>query len=277
MSSFQENHFRNSDGLNLFYRWYDAGRQAKTLVMLHGQGEHGGRYEKFLEPLKDLGISLAVLDFRGNGRSEGIDCYVDSFENHLEDVTQFAAHLKATHGIPEQFMLYGNSMGGLVAVHWALRHGRHLKALILSSPCLGLNLHGWIVNFNGLLNMWIPKYHYKNPIYPPYLTHDPDERKKYEADPLIRRKISVRLLHEMLVYGNKLKHLKHVELPCPLFILMAGIERVVDARQTERFFEKVKAPRKELAVFDNFYHEIFNELGQQEAFNTLKTYLSSIS
>ena len=267
--------FSTFDSLKLFYRFYAARKPAGTLVILHGHGEHSGRYEKFSEQLKGQNLSLAAFDYRGHGQSEGIESHVNDFEEYFKDVSAFVDFIKAQYGVQNKIFLFGNSMGGLIATHWALRFPEQIQALILSSPCFGIPHQKWIQPFNHFLNLGIPGFQYRNPIYPPYLTHDQREVEKYKSDKLIRRKISIRLLEELLRYATQLEGKKNFNLPFPLFILMAGKEKIVDPAKTRRFYEKVSAPHKELTILPGFYHEVFNETGQDQAFSALNGYLTS--
>jgi alpha-beta hydrolase superfamily lysophospholipase len=266
--------FLSGEKTKLFYRCYCPRDCRARLVILHGHGEHSGRYLKFFERLAPLQCMIAVMDFRGQGRSEGRHGHIDSFEHLLTDVSAFFNFLDERFGFHEKSALFGHSFGGLVALHWALRNSGKLCKVILSAPCLGLRLPGVLVSFNRFLDSVAPRFIYRNPVFPPFLTHDPQEIKRYKTDPLIRRKISVRLVSEMLSYGAKLEAMTEVEFPFPLYMLLAGDERIVDGTKSLMFYEKVRASQKHLEIFPGYYHEIFNEVGQEKVFETLRGMLS---
>ena len=272
MKSF-EGQFSSDPGVPLFYRYYQEPAASKTLVILHGHGEHSGRYEKFSRFLQGQSVSIATYDARGYGRSGGKEVYVDSFEDFLTDLTAFIGFLEKTFEVKGKVHLLGHSLGGLMACHWALRYPEKISALFLSSPCLGLRLPQPIVGFNALLNKFLPGLIFCNPVYPPYLTHSAEELAAYKADPLIRRKISVRLLNEMLLYMTKLEAVQRVTFPFPVYGMAAGLEKVVSLDRTSSFFNRLEAPYKELRIFENFYHEIFNEQDQERVFDFLKACL----
>ena len=272
----EQGYFKADDGVKLFYRFHRHSQERAVMVIVHGHGEHSGRYEKFSRIFQDLPISLALYDARGTGRSEGSEVYVSSFQQFVSDLTVFRNFLRDQFGVRRRIVLLGHSLGGLVSVYWAMGPGREeIDAMILSSPCLGLNLPPALICFNSMLNRFVPGFIYKNPVYPPHLSHNPEEIELYKQDPYIKRKISVRLLSEMITYGRKLSDIPEFQFPFPLYILMAGMEKVVDKTKTRIFFERIKAPRKELFEFEGFYHEIFNELGQEKVFDTLKTCLDA--
>ncbi len=268
--------FPGFDQKKLFYRFWDQGEASDLLVILHGHGEHSGRYEKFFRHLQNENLSLAVYDFRGHGQSEGPSVDIDSFEDYLEDVSSFTAFLTNQFGKKAKTFFLAHSVGGLVAIHWSLRHLKDLDGLILSSPCLGLSLPKFLVQFNRFMNQIAPRFLYQNPVYPPHLSHDPEEVALYKEDKWIQRKMSVRLLHEMLSYASRLDVVDQFQFPFPVHVLMADLEKVVDSNRTRAFYEKVVAPAKRMQVFSGFYHEIFNERGQEEAFRALKVSLDSM-
>lgn len=275
-SGWEEGMFYGPGQIRLFYRFYPNPQARDTLVILHGHGEHSGRYEKFAGILKGENISLAAMDLRGSGRSEGAEVYAESFREYLEDFSTFIQFLKLRHGIQNKIILFGHSLGGLIAVHWALEHPGEIKAMILSSPCLALRLPGFLIRLNDFMNRYFPKFCYRNPVYPPHLTHNPQEVSQYKNDPLIKRKITVRLIHEMLKFMAFLDQKERIAFPFPVYILAGGMEKVVDGGRTQAFFDKLEASDKEMLVFDGYYHEIFNELGQEKVFGALKNYLKKI-
>ena len=271
-----EGHFRSKDGRKLYYRFHEAVTPGPCLIVFHGHGEHCGRYDKFLTAIGEPALSLAAFDFRGHGQSEGPEVYIDHFQEYMDDAQAFVEFMEFRYGVRNQRILLGHSMGGLVAVYFALRNHGQLAGLVLSSPCLGLKLPVPLVCMNTFLNSVAPAMIYSNPVYPPHLTHSPQERDNYKKDKWIRRKISVRLLAEMLSYMALLKREMTVSLDCPCFILAAGLEKVVDLDATKAFFCKLAAPEKKLEILDGYFHEIFNELGQEKAFAALKDSLNRI-
>ncbi|MBI3314291.1 MAG: lysophospholipase [Candidatus Omnitrophica bacterium] len=275
-SPWEEGAFYGPDHLRLFYKFYPGQEATDCLVILHGHGEHSGRYEKFAAILKHEKVSIASMDLRGSGRSEGREVYVESLRDYIDDFSAFIQFLKLRYGIQNKIILLGHSLGGLIAVHWAIEHSQEIKGMILSSPCLGLRLPGFLTHFNGFLNHWFPKLLYQNPVYPPHLTHNPEEVILYRNDPFIKRKITVRLIHEMLKSMSLLERKENIRFPFPVYILTAGIEKVVDSTRTRTFFQRLEAPEKDLIVFDGYYHEIFNELGQDKVFDALKVYLNKV-
>lgn len=273
---FQTAQFKTHDQTTLFYRYHLGDLSKPPLIILHGQGEHTGRYEKFKHKLESLGIPIALFDYRGHGQSEGEEDYVETFAHYLEDVSAFMAHIHEKHGMQSKGILFGHSLGGLVAVQWALQHPKDLRGLILSSPCLGLRLPGFLISFNQWMNRYFPRFIYRNVVYPWYLTHDPEELAQYRADDLIHRKISARLTDEMIKCLRQLEETKEFSFSFPVHILAAGDERVVDLKATEKFYQRLHCPNKSLKIYPGHYHEIFHEIEQDRVFLDLQAIIKSI-
>lgn len=270
----QEGVFHAHDGLKLYYRYFRRQGERGRILILHGHGEHSGRYEKFAAELAPLKLSIAMMDLRGHGRSEGRRVFMNSFEDYLQDVDSFAAFLEAQNKGFAPFILLGHSKGGLLAVLWAMRFPEKLKGLILSSPCLGLKVPAVLIGLNRVLRRLVPGFVYRNPVYPPYLTHNLEELARYKRDTLIQRKISPALLDAMIRAMKDVKAVSRIQFSFPVVILASGLERVVDLAETRTFYEKLETPFKELKIFEGYYHEIFNELGQEKVFEALKGSLS---
>jgi alpha-beta hydrolase superfamily lysophospholipase len=270
-SKWTHDHFRSWDGAKIFYWFYPLPGARHTVIMLHGYGEHSGRYEKFPEKMQGISAQFAVMDFRGMGRSEGTRGDIQSFEDHLRDVTAFVAHLRTRHSIPRQFILFGHSLGGLVAVYWALGNPAPIKMLILSAPFLGLRFARVLGVINALALVLAPRIVYKNPVRSRALSHDPLEVEVYRKDPLILRHISARLLNEIIRRIEALRKQPILSLPYRVHMIVAGEERIVDPKASRRFFDRLVAPLPIWTRFEGLFHEIFNERDQQKVFNVLKT------
>ena len=268
----EEGVFRAEDGIKLFYRFQAGSRDREPILLVHGHGEHSGRYLKFFTRLQDLDHSIATFDLRGCGRSEGIPVYVSQFEDYLSDLSTFVRFLIRKFQIRTSLYLFGHSLGGLIAATWALERSDTVSKLILSSPLFGIPLARPLKMLVNFLDRVSPRFVIRNPIRPIFLTHDPEEIEKYQKDPLIRRRITIRLVHEMLNYVTFFQE-KEILFRCPVFVLMAEQDFIVDPKAARQVFQRLQAPVKELVSFPGFFHEIFNERGQEKVFERLRYYL----
>ena len=271
-SPVQEGLFWAKDGERLFYRFRAGAIDRSPILLLHGHGDHSGRFLKFFEQLRSLDSPVGIFDLRGCGLSSGTPVYVSSFDDYCDDVSCFLEFLRKHNHVTGRIRLFGHSLGGLIAAEWARRNEKEIEKLILSSPLMGTRLGPLTKVIITVLNRLFPRLIVNNPVYPPYLTHDRQEVEKYRTDPLIQRKITPRLAYEMLRYTTFFQKTE-TAFSFPVYILMAELDYVVDPKATRKFFERLRAPVKELEIFRGFFHDTFNELEQDKFFERLRYYL----
>ncbi len=265
-----QDRFKSWDGTEIFYRFYALRGAQQTLVLLHGYGEHSGRYEKFPQRLKGISSQIAIMDFRGMGHSGGVRGDADALEDYLRDVSAFINLLRDKHGISNQFILFGHSLGGLVAVYWAMQNPEPIRMMILSAPLLGLRFSGlihFVSRFFGLLS---PQFFFLTPRNLKALSRDPEEVALFRDDPLVLRRISARLLLGIVKGMKSLRRQRCQKFPFPVYLLCAGEDQIINSKDVAVFFDRLVAPKKDRIVFEGFCHEIFNEIDQQKAFDVLR-------
>lgn len=265
----QEGLFWARDCERLYYRFRPGDPEKNPLILIHGHGEHSGRYLKFFSRLEGLGLPIGIFDLRGCGRSSGEPASISRFEDYLDDVSSFLNFLNVRFKVRPPVQLFGHSLGGLIATAWAYENPEKVSKLILSSPLFGIPKENVFKGLVGFLNRWIPGFVVRNPVNCLYLTRDPAEIEKYKNDSLIRKRITVRLVHEMLRYIHLFRERK-LKVPFPVSILMAEKDYVVRPEATREFFSRVDSPQKEIKVFEGFLHEIFNEKDQEQVFQQLE-------
>ena len=123
-----------SDGITIFYRQYRAESERARMVIAHGLGEHSGRYGNVIERVLPIGISVWVPDHRGHGRSGGPRGHVLNFEQYLTDLRETIYLAKTDMPAEMPCFLLGHSMGGLIALYFALRYADMIDGLVASSP-----------------------------------------------------------------------------------------------------------------------------------------------
>ncbi len=273
----EEGFFRSVDSLKLFYHARYQPNAKATLIAVHGLGEHMGRYMELFRELSLPNLNVAGFDLRGSGRSEGAPSDAGSFEEYLNDLSIFISFLAKKFQTPpdHQWILFGHSLGGLIALQWGRLNGERLAALILSAPFLGFRFSAGVKLLNRAVQVFAPNFLYQNPVYPRHLSHDSDEVALYRKDPYIRRMISARLIQIILKETESLQRMPEISLKTPILGLLAGEERVVDGKAGKLILERVSAPQKEIKVYPGFYHEVFHEIKRAEVFRDLTSYLQS--
>lgn len=189
-----------ADGTELATRHWpvpDGRRPWATLLLVHGLGEHSGRYEHIGARLAEAGIDAYAYDQRGFGASGGRRAWVDRWSRFHEDLGErLAAALTAAAGGP--VVLYGHSLGGLVAVGYALTDRLKPDALVLSAPALDADIPAWKRVLARILGVAVPTLEVRNALDTSVLSRDPQVGVRYLADPLNHHLTTARLGLEFL-------------------------------------------------------------------------------
>lgn len=256
--------FAGHDGVNFFYRHYQAADEQARLVIAHGLGEHSGRYGNVVKRLLPKDISIWALDHRGHGKSGGKRGHILNFEQYLLDLRLIVE--LARKELPEnrKIFLLGHSMGGLIALYFALRHAELIDAVIASSPALGMvvevpaakSILGKVMSF-----IW-PGLILSNELDATKISHDDNVVSTYQNDPLVHDKVSARWFTEFLSAMAEVNQ-QAAQIKVPILLQVAGDDYLVNAQSSKRFFEKLTVDDKTLHVYEDLYHEIYNEVEDQ--------------
>ena len=195
-----------SDGTRLrLHEWPPEGDLRAGLLLIHGVGEHGARYDAFARRLAGRGIHVFGFDHRGHGRSGGPRVHVDRWDRYLADARELARHVASSVEDAPLFV-YGHSMGALICLGLAIEAG---YAAVGSGHSTGTpTVRGWIVSGTGiqptgiakphlvaiarLLSGVLPRMSLDLGIAAEALSHDPEVVSAYSADPLVQKRATVR-------------------------------------------------------------------------------------
>jgi len=249
-----------------------------TLMILHGMGEHGGRYLHFPEYLKNEIDSVYCLDHRGHGRSEGLRGHVERFDIFAEDVIltikRLEESLKKKFGRAE-IHLFAHSLGGLIALRaLLLRTDLPLMSVTISSPLLGVKVAVPLVKKSAgylLSSVW-GNLQMTNVIDPSVISRDPAVVETYVKDRLNHAKVTPKFFTELeKARKNTLKRGKEIHYPTLFTIAMQ--DKLVDPEVAIQFYQSIGSKDKSLQTYPDFYHESFNEPEKEKAFEDLRKWI----
>jgi alpha-beta hydrolase superfamily lysophospholipase len=236
------------------YRW-DRESPRYVSVIIHGYGEHAGRYGHVAAALGNRGAVVYAADYPGHGKSEGERALVDDIDAFVIDTEHVVAHARERH--PElPLVLIGHSLGGVVATRYAQQHGDELAALVLSGPVIGGN-----PDILGLVELAeIPDI----PIDPSMLSRDPEVGRAYAEDPLVYHGPFKRATLEGLVAavdrvadGGSLGDL-------PTLWIHGEADPLAPLAQAREAIARVRGSELQEKVYASARHEIFNETNKEE-------------
>ena len=276
MTQAREHSLSAADGTPLYVADWPIGAAAaasKGIVLMHGLGEHSGRYAQVARVFNDCGYSVRSYDHRGHGRSGGARGDVPGADTLLQDakivIDDFAQNL------PAPPLLLGHSLGGLFAACYATRALSPLGGLILSSPALRIRLSGTQQLLLQVLGAIAPGFGIPNGLKSRYLSHRQEVVDAYDSDPLVHPKISARLLRAMLE-AIEFTQAHASTLSVDTLLLVAGDDHLVDASGSDEFFRKLAPGAGTMHSYPGYYHEIFNEVEAGRVFDDMRAWLGRL-
>ncbi len=255
----EEGQLVSRDGTRLHWQRYAPPRPRATVAVLPGGGDHGGRYPALTTGLVKAGFEVALLDFRGHGRSEGRRWHVDAFSEYHDDLDSFVAAVRERAGDRKLFVA-AHSMGGLIAAGWGLLPGRRADGFVFSSPWFRPaveppRLKVALGHAAGRLVPWLP---FATGIKLEELTGDPEMQRWTDQDPLYGRKTTPRWFEEATAAQAallpRMKEFRH-----PLLVLAGGADRIADPAAGEAFADQAGAADKAFLLYPGLRHELWNE------------------
>lgn len=254
---------RGGDGTPLRLHAWQAESPRAAVLLVHGMGEHAGRYAGLAEHLRRERVSFFAPDLRGHGLSGGSRGHVEAFEQYLGDLDLI--HTEVTRIAPgAPVILVGHSLGGLIAIRYVQsRSGLVLRGLVLSAPLLRLAAPPprWLHRLLGVLSATFSAMPLGNRIDPDDLTHDRAAVAAYRDDPLVHDIVTPRLYREMI--GAMSAAAAEIELlgVSHVLAIVPGADRVVDPAATlELAADLSRRADVEVRGYSGFYHEAFNEV-----------------
>lgn len=269
-----EGRFEGERGTGIYYQaWIPPGKPKASLVLCHGQGDHSGRFTHVAEYMARNGYAFWAHDFRGHGRSAGKRGHVDNFEDYLADLSRLIRIAKEKDPAAKTF-LYGHSLGGLVVLDYAEKHGSEIAGVISTGPLLGLRMKvSPLKTFLGkTLSSIVPTFTFTTGLDPNLLSHRQEIVQAYVSDPLVHGVATARFYTE-LVRATKETIDSAGKLKLPCLIMQAGADGIVDASVTTAFFRQVGSADKTLKVYDGWYHEIQNEPGWESVVKDIDAWI----
>jgi alpha-beta hydrolase superfamily lysophospholipase len=262
------------------------GAPRALVLLVHGLGEHAGRYTQLAAELRDWGFVVRAYDQRGHGLSGGPRGGLTHNSALLDDLAAVIDASRSMHqqrsqlGLP--LIVIGHSLGGLVAGRFVSLQLRPVDALVMSSPALDPGLSAVQKILVATLPAIAPNLRVNNGLDPRYLSHDTAVVAAYRADPLVHPKISARLARFIATAGPATVAAA-AHWCVPTLLLYAGDDRLVNPAGSRAFAAVAGASAHvppgilSAQVFDALYHEIFNEVPSAAApvYAALKTWLDA--
>lgn len=273
----QEYLWKSHDGLDIYAQsWQPEASQPLAVInLVHGLGEHSGRYAEWAEWFVAEGYAFLSLDYRGHGKSGGKRGHTDEYLSYMRDIGLLLS--KSEELFPNiPVILYGHSLGGNLVINYAIRFRPAIFALIATSPWLKLafeppRLKIWA---GKILKSLFPAMLNSNGLVASQLSRDPEVGIQYARDPLVHDKISLTTFFAVMTAGNEaIKNAYRINVP---FLLMHGSGDMITSHAASQDLVKNSNDNTTFRLWNDACHELHHEPNKQEVFRYALKWLDEL-
>ena len=251
--------FQSGSGANIFYRSWAPAEPRAVLLLAHGLAEHSGRYGDFASFFADAGIATYALDFPGHGRSDGKRGHIRDFQEYTDTLGALLSLAREAHpDIP--LVLFGHSMGGLIAADFLLQHQSEFVAAVLTGAAIqSPQQPSSIVLFvNRVIASVMPRLGVLR-MDASGISRDPQVISDYENDPLVYRGKATAGLVTALISTMKRVVENATSIRLPLLIMHGSVDSLTAVEGSKLLHDSISSEDKKIVIYDGLYHEILNE------------------
>jgi len=247
-----------------------------TVLIVHGLGEHMGRYAALAQALNAWGYAVRAYDQYGHGASDGPRGGLPTARRLLDDLALVVDQTRAAMAAGQPLLLLGHSMGGLVAARFVALQLRPVDALVLSSPALDPGLNPVQKLLVAVLPALLPNLRVGNGLDARLISHDPAVVSAYQSDPLVHDRIAARLAR-FIAEDSAAVRAAAPGWAVPTLLLYAGADRLVNPAGSRAFAAAAPPSVLSSQCFESLYHEIFNEAepGRSQVLAALRAWLDA--
>lgn len=265
--------WQSSSGKKLFAWHLKPATQPKAVILLvHGHGEHSLRYLPWARRFAYHGFVFTSWDHAGHGQSEGLRGHIKYFEQLLFEID--LAITKITHEYPKlPIILYGHSMGGNIALNYAINRPAKLSLLVVTSPWINLSNppSKFMELVSSVMNIIAPFVQIKSTVKPEQISRVPEEVEKYATDPLNHALITPRLYTAIRRSSQYI--IKNADkIRIPTLLLHGNADSITSYQSTADLSRKI--PRATYVEWPDCYHELHNEEIREDVFATILNWMN---
>jgi alpha-beta hydrolase superfamily lysophospholipase len=263
-----------ADGAKLYARRRESPASRAEIIIVHGFGEHSGRYSALSEHLACRGFTVTAYDHRGHGQSAGLPGHIEKFSHYEDDLDNVVSAVRRRSD--QDVFLVGHSMGGLVALRYLARAGSKISAAVISAPLLGfatrVPAHKALI---GRVSARLaPRFRMNNEIDPMVLSRDKEICLAYAKDPLVGHLVSARWFVEAMRGMDEACELAP-RISSPVLVMHGTEDKLASLSATQRVFGRIASADKELIVYQGFYHELFNEPEKKDLYELTANWIQA--
>ena len=271
-----EGDFKGLRNTKIYYQaWLPEAKVKAVLLIIHGLGEHCGRYMNVVNHFVPLGYAVYGFDHIGHGKSEGMREVVERFEDYTGTLKVYCEMVKNWQAGKPLFLL-GHSMGGLITSCYLLDHQIDFRGAVISAPLVKAsgNISQVTIFMGKILSALAPKMGLL-PVDAKSISRDPEVVKAYVNDPLVfHGKTPARLAAELLNAMQRVTS-EADKITLPFFVLQGSADKLVDPAGAKMLYDMASSKDKSIRVYEGYYHELFNEPDRDRVLKDVETWLAA--
>jgi len=260
----KEGNFTGANGTELYYQnWKPDGRVRCVLAIIHGFGEHSGRYMNIVNHVLPLECAVYGFDHRGHGQSDGKRGYITNWDEFRQDLHLFLDIIRAQEkDLP--LIILGHSMGGLIVLNYLLcKPDENIAAVIASSPLLAQpGISPVLVLISRILSRIWPGFSIETGLDAGTISRDPKVVDAYLSDPLVHSTASARFGTELTATINWTQ-IHAADFKYPLFIYHGQADQLVPVQGSRKFYNNLRINDKKYIEYEQAYHETHNDIDKK--------------
>lgn len=272
----KEGTFSGFGALELYYQsWHPDGMEKPKalLPIVHGAGEHSGRYGNVVNWFVPRGYAVYAFDLRGHGRSPGPRGHINDWSEFREDVRLFLEFVRSQETDSSPLFLLGHSMGGLIVLEYTLHYPQGLSGVIASGPVLArVGLSPFLIALAKILSGLLPRLTLNTGLDATALSRDQTVVEAYVNDPLVHSLGTPRLGTELTrAFEWTQAHAAQMAVPC--LIVHGSEDRLVPPEGSRAFYARMTLADKEFREYTGYYHEVFNDVGKEQVLADVEAWI----
>ena len=268
--------FRGVRDKKIYYQAYlPKGDIRGSIIIVHGLGEHSGRYDNVVDYLVPKGFAIYGFDLLGHGKSDGKREFVEKYEDFTETLTNYKNKVKSWQPGKSLFLL-GHSMGGLIATEYLIDHSHDFEGAIISAPLITVsdNINKFTIISGKILSAIAPTFGI-TALDPKAISRDPKVVNEYINDPLVYQgkttaRLSVELLKAIMRVNAEVSRIA-----VPFIVLQGSDDRLVNPQGAKMLHERAGSQDKSIRIYDGLYHEVFNEPERDQVLADVASWLNA--
>jgi acylglycerol lipase len=272
-----EGNFRGVRNTNISYQaWLPEGHVRAVLLLVHGLGEHCGRYMNVVNHFLPLGYAIYGFDHIGHGKPDGVREFVERFEDYTDTLTIYYNLVKGWQ-TDRPIFLVGHSMGGLIASYYLLDHQANFRGAIISAPSIKVSdsFSKATILVGKILSVIAPRVGMLRLVDANSISRAPEVVRDYLNDPLVFRgktpmRLAAELLKAMLCVTTGAD-----KITLPFMVVQGEDDKIIDPGGAQMLYDKASSKDKSIKIYEKLYHEVFNEPERAIVLKDVETWLAA--